>query len=77
MALTTEQQWQVDMQNGMEKTRHENNLVLEARRGKIEAMRTAKESLVENRRTAPADAAGITAVEIVQFATALTNYLEA
>lgn len=72
MALTTEQQAQVDLNEAMRvKDREE-----EAKRRKLEALRMAKEILVENRRTqSAADAQDITAVAIQEIADSLTTYV--
>jgi hypothetical protein len=48
MALTTEQQAQVDISNAIEATRNANNIAMESRRAKLEAIRLAKEVLIEN-----------------------------
>jgi hypothetical protein len=86
MALTTEQQAQVDIQTAVENTRHANQVVIEntrnanqltseARRAKLEAVRLAKEILVENARSLPADSREVTAAAVTAFATTLVNYV--
>ena len=76
MALTTEQQAQVDQQNAIENNRAANQAAQEAARAKLEAVRMAKDVLVENRRTKPAaEAADITAAEITAMADDIANYI--
>lgn len=75
MALTTEQQAQVDIQTSVENARHANQLVMEAKRAKLEAVRLAKEILVENARSLPADSREVTADSVTAFAATLVNYV--
>lgn len=75
MALTAEQQAQVDIQNATEAVRHANQLELEARRTKLEAVRLAKETLIENARSKPVDARDISAADIQAFAQSLVSYI--
>jgi hypothetical protein len=75
MALTTEQQAQVDIQTAVENVRHANQLASEAKRAKLEAVRLAKEILVENARSLPADSREVTAAAVTAFATTLVNYV--
>ena len=58
-----------------EKLRHTNQMAAEARRNRLEAIRLAKETLIENARNKPADEAVITAAEITAFAQELANYV--
>lgn len=85
MALTTEQQAQVDIQLAVENARHANQMAaenarhanqmqFEAQRTKIEAVRLAKETLVENARSQPVDSREVTAAAITSFAAALVSY---
>jgi hypothetical protein len=75
MALTAEQQAQVDVQNATEAVRHANQLELEARRAKLEAIRLAKETLIENARSKPVDSRDVTAADIQAFAQTLVSYI--
>jgi hypothetical protein len=76
MALTTEQQAQVDQQNAIEDNRAANQAEAEAKRAKIEALRIAKEVLVENRRTKTAtEAVDIDNADITNFAAALIAFV--
>lgn len=75
MAFTTEQQAQLDIQTAVENVRHANQLALEAKRAKLETVRLAKEVLIENARSLPADSREVTAAAITAFATTLGNYV--
>jgi hypothetical protein len=79
MALTEEMQAQQAAQQAMhleaEKARREHEQEMEARRAKLELIRLAKETLIENARNKPVGDAAITAAEISAFAQELTNYI--
>lgn len=73
MALTEDQQFQLDL----ERTRHANNMEAEAKRTRLEAVRLAKETLIEAARNKPIDESGVTAEEIIAFASKLTAHVDA
>ena len=76
MALTAEQQSQVDLQNALDTSRVAAQATTEAARARLESIRLAKEVLVENRRTSSAaDATDITAAAITAMATKLATYV--
>lgn len=76
MALTDEQQQEVDKQNAIEDNRASNMASQELKRTKLETLRMAKEVLVENRRTqAASDATDITASAVTTLATELNNFI--
>tara|TARA_Y100000361_G_scaffold25479_1_gene20412 strand:+ start:201 stop:470 length:270 start_codon:yes stop_codon:yes gene_type:complete len=87
MALTEEQQQDVDKQNAIENnrasnaadqeaTRASNMAAQEAKRAKLETLRMAKDVLVENRRTqAASEATDITASAITTLATELNTFV--
>ena len=76
MAVSAEQQAEVDKQNAMEDNRASNQAAQEAKRAKLETLRMAKEILVENRRTqAAADATDITASAVTALATELNTFV--
>lgn len=75
MALTIDKQAQVDIQTAVENVRHANQLESEAKRAKLEVVRLAKEILVENARSLPADSREVTAAAVTAFATILVNYV--
>jgi len=77
MALTAEQQAQVDMQLAVENARHANQMAAESKRAKLEAVRLAKETLIENARSKPVDARDVTAADITAFAQTLVAYVDA
>ena len=76
MALTDEQQQEVDKQNAIEDNRASNMASQELKITKLETLRMAKEVLVENRRTqAASDATDITASAVTTLATELNNFI--
>jgi len=77
MALTAEQQAQVDTQMAVENARHANQMEVEAKRTKLEAVRLAKETLIENARSKPVDGRDVTAADIAAFAQTLVAYVDA
>ena len=77
MALTAEQQSQVDVSNAMETTRHANQMALQAKQAKLEAVRLAKEVLIENARSKAVDSRDVAAADITAFAGTLVSYIEA
>ena len=66
MALTVEQQATIDLQNG-----------IQARQNKLEAIRMAKDVLIENARSKPVDSREVTAADITTFADALVASINA
>jgi hypothetical protein len=64
-----------DNQLEFENARHANQQQLEAQRAKLEAIRLAKETLIENARSKPADSRDVTAADITAFAATLVNYV--
>ena len=77
MALTAEQQSQVDVSNAMETTRHANQMALQAKQAKLEAVRLAKEVLIENARSKAVDSRDVAAADITAFAGTLVAYIDA
>lgn len=76
MALSPEMQAQVDQQNAIENNRAANQAASEDKRAKLEALRIAKEVLVENRRTkTAADAVDIDDAAITNFASVLVQFV--
>jgi hypothetical protein len=71
MALREDQQFQIDLEN----VRHANQMTAEQKRTRLEAIRLAKETLIENARNKPIDGRDVTADEITAFADALTSYV--
>jgi hypothetical protein len=77
MALTAEQQAQVELNDALEASRNANQAATEARRAKLEAVRLAKEVLLENARSKPVDSREVTAADIAAFAGTLVAYVNA
>ena len=73
MALTAEQQFQMDL----ETARNANQMAMQAKQAKLEAIRLAKETLIENARSKPVDARDVTAADITAFAAALEAHINA
>jgi hypothetical protein len=70
-------QAQIDAQQATEAARRDHEKDTESRRAKLELLRMAKETLVENARNKPVDEAGVTAAAIVAFANELAAQLGA
>ena len=99
MAITVEQQADIDLAEAreagrrahelaMENLRHANNIataqeqsnaqiVLEKRRAKLEAVRLAKEALLQNKLSQPVDSREVTAADIQAYAETLVAYIDA
>lgn len=75
MAITQEQQNEIDYTNAFEAGRRAHELALEQKRAKLEAIRLAKETLIENARSKPVDSRDISATEITAFANTLVAYI--
>ena len=90
MALTPEQQAEiqvdidrqkfrlaadVEVQEAREAGRRAHEIAMEQRRARLEAVRLAKETLIENARSKPVDARDVSAADITNFATALNQYI--
>jgi hypothetical protein len=71
MTLREDQQFQIDMENA----RHANQMAAEQKRTRLEAVRLAKETLIENARNKPIDDRDLTADEITAFANVLITYV--
>ena len=77
MALTTEQIDQIAYQEASEAGRRAHEMTMESRRAKLEAIRLAKETLIENARSKPADSRDVTPADITAFADALVASISA
>jgi hypothetical protein len=75
MALTAEQQSNVDLQNALDAERRAHDIVMETCRSKLEAVRLARDTLVENKRNLPVGEREVTSADILSFATELTTYI--
>ena len=77
MALTTEQLDQIAYQEASDAGRRAHEIAMESRRAKLEAVRLAKETLIENARSKPADSRDVTPADITAFADALVASINA
>jgi hypothetical protein len=75
MALTTEQQAQIDFEKALETARTEARMAERSREHKLEALRVAQAVVLENYRNADAGAPDITAEQITAFAASLTTFV--
>ena len=75
MALTQEQQSEIDLQEARDAGRRAHEIAMEQRRARLEAVRLAKETLIENARSKPVDARDVTAADVTTFANALNQYI--
>jgi len=73
MALTADQQFQMDLENA----RYANQAAAQAKQAKLEAVRLAKETLLENARSKPVDSREVTAADITAFAATLEAHINA
>lgn len=71
MDLAPDQQFQIEL----EKARADGLLALERRRAKLESVRMARDTLIENARSKPADSREVTAADITAFASALEAHI--
>lgn len=76
MAFTPEQQAQIDVQLEIINAQQQNQLQLQSKQAKIDAVRLAKETLIENSRSKPVDSRDIAAQDIINFAETLIAYIE-
>lgn len=75
MALTPEQQSEIDLQEARDAGRRAHEIAMEQRRARLEAVRLAKETLIENARSKPVDARDVSAADVTTFANALNQYI--
>lgn len=84
MALTADQQAQIDIQLAIlaqqqtnqlafEAVRHANHLAITTKQQEIDAVRVAQSVLIENARSKPVNEREITPADITTFANALTS----
>ena len=88
MAFTPEQQSELDyvaataaaqqsVTAANEAARREHELAMESKRARIEALRMARETLIENARSKSVDERDVTADDITAFAATLVAYIDA
>jgi hypothetical protein len=91
MALTPEQQaelqadvdrqqfrlqFDVAAQEARDAGRRAHEISMEQRRARLEAIRLAKETLIENARSKPVDARDVSASDVTNFANTLIQYID-
>lgn len=76
MALTPEKQAELDFQTALNAMQMQGMLVTHTRQSKLEAVRLAKETLIENARSKSVDERSVTAEDIVAYAQTLVNYVQ-
>jgi hypothetical protein len=88
MALTTDQQSQIDFAVAMQEAtsaasatadaaRRAHEQAMQAKQVSVETIRLAQQTLVENARSKPVDERDITAADITAFAATLATYINA
>jgi hypothetical protein len=77
MSLTPEQQSQVDLEAAFAIARVAGQTELTKTQSKVEAIRIAQTTLIENARTKPVGSPDITAADITAFADTLVAYVNA
>lgn len=75
MPLTEEQQLQLNFHEALDSSRRAHELAMESRRARLESVRLAKETLVENSRSKPVDSRDVSADDITTFAAKLEAYV--
>jgi hypothetical protein len=75
MALTAEQQAEIELQEAREAGRRAHEIAMEQRRARLDAVRLAKETLIENDRNKPTGERGVAASDITTFAGAIISYV--
>lgn len=75
MALTTEQQAQVDMQLAIDSARQALQVAEANRQRRLDAIRIAQATLIENKRNLPVAERQVTEAEITAFADTLNTYV--
>jgi hypothetical protein len=77
MALTAEQQSQLDVSLAIEANRHTNSIEFQAKQIKLEMVRIAKEVLIENAKSKAVDSRDVSAADITTFANSLVAFVDA
>ena len=75
MALNAEQQAQFDIQKDIVDLNNNHAVAMESKRARLEAIRLAKEVLVENRRSLPVGEREVAATDITVFAGTLLSFV--
>jgi len=75
MALTAEQQAEIELQEARDAGRREHELTMETRRTRLDSLRIAQQALLEADRVKPVNERGVSATDITAFADTLVNYV--
>jgi len=75
MAITPEQQSDIDVQEVMDNARHVRLMETETFRARMEAIRLAKDVLIENNRNLPVGEREVSAADITAYATTLLGFV--
>ena len=75
MALTPEQQSQVELQEALESIRRVHEISMDNKRTRLECVRLAKDVLTENDRNKSVGERGISANDITNFAQIIQQYI--
>jgi hypothetical protein len=76
MALTEDQQNRIEFLKAEEFERHKSHRETLVRQAKIDIIKMARETLIENARNKPVSDREVTAEDIITFAKSLETYLE-
>tara|TARA_R100001530_G_scaffold51724_3_gene38346 strand:- start:3025 stop:3264 length:240 start_codon:yes stop_codon:yes gene_type:complete len=77
MALTVEELKKIEYREAEDAGRRTHELASQSKAHRMDLLRLARETLVENRRIEPAETAkAITATDIITYATTLENYIK-
>ena len=77
MALNTEQQATVDIQIAVDEARNAHQVIAQVKQTKLEAVRLAQQTLIENARSKAVDSRDVAAADITAFAQTLVAYIDA
>jgi hypothetical protein len=77
MALTQEQQDEIALQEARDAGRRAHEFAIEQKRARLEAIRLAKETLLENDRNKLIESRGVSAADITAFADEIVSYINA
>jgi hypothetical protein len=77
MALTAEQQAQIDVATAIENARNANQVAAQTKQAKLTAIQIAQQTLIANSNNQPVSDRQISAANITAFADTLASYVNA
>jgi len=77
MALTAEQQAQIDVSTAIENARNANQVAAQTKQAKLTAIQIAQQTLIANSNNQPVSDRQISAADITTFADTLASYVNA